>query len=331
MMKRLYNYLGISILMILFASCGTDLEPEVFPNRTMTEGHSTSFDCNNIEILFASDSKIYFYSSDLGAMIAYDMSTRTTSNIEIQVTVSESDIPEEEWQRRLMDCLTNMKNLMPGGGFWYNGKGYIVTWESVFVFSPDTSVWTCDEVDAGQYNDGGQMSNAVFTNNQLVQLSSSYIYRYSVESMEWERKDITHYFNDLSVGRPVLLAGENGQLYAYDYYENSLYAYDGASNLWKEIALNPNVNKSGTVDYVLSNGNLLYFCSSFYSSGSYSVLNIWEIDLNKTTDNATIINIPSEYYSQVSYSELVFNIGNTCYNWSYDNSGLRVLYEFKLK
>lgn len=329
MMKRLYNYLIINLVAILLASCGTDLEPEIFPNRTIANGYITSFNTGSVEKIFVSESKIYFYSQGTERLITYDLATRTTNEMEIQMEVDES-IDEggylgEEYRRYLLENLANINSLRPGGGFWYNGKGYVVTWDRIYIFSPETSTWTYSDMNQNQYVDGNDVSNSVFINNQMIQISASSIYYFSPETMTWRKENITRLFQDLS-NRKTLLVGNENKLYAYDYYEKSLYLYDFASNLWQEMELNLNSYMSGEINCVLMNGNNLYL---WISSND---MTFWELDLSKSSNNIVMINVAPEYYSQILYSDFrVFNIGNTCYKLCSDNQLIPALFEFELK
>lgn len=327
-MKRLCNYLIISILLILSGSCGTDLDPQIFPNRTIADYYISVDNFDFKKMVFASDSKIYFYSSALNGLISYDISTRKTVEIPIQMADGSDESAESMLGFTLDYYCDPIINNEYCGAFWYDGKGYLVQGVSVYVFSPESSEWSLQNISAHLYADDSEFSNAVFINNEMVQISSSYLYRFSPQEMTWEREGITHYFRQLHgyYASTVLCKGSEDKLYAYDYYEQTLYMFVESTKLWQEIKFKQDLNLFGYVTDFWVNGNLVYFWNSSDNS-DIGDKTLWEIDLSKNTNNAKIVSLAPEIYSLYFYSEFnMFNVGNTFYNIC-----MGQLFEFKLK
>lgn len=324
-MKGLYQYIVFFVLGIISVSCGTDLEPEVFPNRSvktaeefvlMEEGASDPGLCKRI---FVSDTKVYFYYDITSPVLAaYDLQTGEKQEVSLAV---EGDDEDESLHFLLCNMLGRGQSGF-GGSCWYNGKGYVVDEENIFVYSPDSGAWTYIKSERFNSSNFYNGSNMVMDGDEMVQIASNRMYRLSLATYKWSYVPMTHNF--ALETNPVLLNAD-GNLYALDKSEHLLYMYDKTSNLWKEhLSLVYGNQYNDIFAAVLINGNNYYLFSDYSSF-------IWEQKMKEGTRTLVKIDDIWPYFQNYGWEQSqLFNVGDVCYGISSDGMTLKLV-KFGLK
>lgn len=303
----------------ILTSCGTDLEPEVFPNRSIDEIEAypltVASSPSEFRRIFVSDKEVYYYTWEMGnQLIACNFTDGQKRDVAISVT-------EEE--------LTNLQNLLNagngelGGTCWYKGKGYVVGWEKTYIYNPETSEWSVvsnDCRDIINYMDKGT-SNVVVRGSDMIQISSRRIFSFSLDSYRWTYQPITH---DFMYNGSASLICDGSNLYAINDSESILYIYEEATNLWKEKESFLNNDFFGSPARILVDGNVFYLISS-----NSSFARQWDSSNNAVT----LLNMESLYSHSYTYSSdltEMFNVKSIGYILGYDGS-MTYLMKFNLK
>lgn len=311
----------------ILSSCGTDLEPEVFPNRTIENietypisGISTPDWCKRI---FVSDTEVYYYDSNSSGsvetggyqMVVLNLLTGESTNIPL--------IVEDDEELSYLLELLNRNVGEFGGSCWYEGKGYVVGRERSFVYAPETKTWSTvmnSYEDLGNY-DYKETSNVLVYKNEMIQISSRRMYIYSFASNRWTSRPMTH---DFMFEGSATLMSDGDNLYALNGREGVLFVYEDSSNLWKEkMTLYGNELNGGAVK-IMIDGSLFYVLSD-----NSSLARQWDASNNTITllKVSPLFSHPYYYYAGM---ENMFNIKSTGYILGYDGS-MTYLMKFNLK
>lgn len=336
-MKTLNKYIAICLLGGWFTSCGTDLEPEIFPNRVIDKVED--FVLSDVPLspdqctrIFVSETEVYYYlfSYDvLAEFVAFDLQTGEKRTVSLTVEGDdEQGTLRNELTYLLSDIVTRIKSSSPAGSCWYEGKGYVVGTQGTYIYSPETETWSYRAntgFDESKY-DFNQASNVVVDGDVMVRITPNRMYRFSLTAFRWESIPMTHNFM-LSGSMSRLLCG-GGNLYVFERDGELLYVYDKNSNLWKEYLSLTDLKMwyYTSFDYVLINGDTFYFFPNYY--------NRFAMEWNHGKKTATLLKLEAvweffNYYSGLEQSGL-FNVADTCYGLGYDGT-VTDLIKFNLK
>lgn len=332
MMKRLYNYLVINLLLVLLVSCGTDPEPEIFPNRSVGEVESFPIsdmvsDPSQCKRIFVSEDEVYFYLStydeSMSELAAYDLQTGTKREVSLSVDGDDEFYSRSAELQILLSGLQTRSSSSPVNSCWLNGKGYVVGTEYTYIYSKDTDVWSFVQNDGSiDYFDPYNASNAVAVGDLMVQITSSDMYTLSLTDYRWNKLPMTH---DFMLNGKSKLYTDGEAIYALDRKERLLYVYNGESNLWKEyMSIDNQIFPDETIGDILINGDTYYLFLNY----SFYIL-----EYNLKNKSYTIINtdaLASNFFYGEWEQYYLFNVGNTCYGLFFDGSGARLM-KFNLK
>ena len=322
-MKRIKNYIVMGLLGIVLASCGTDLEPEVFPVRTIENVQKIAFPDGYLgcQTVFVSDKELYIANGASKPIIyAYNLQNGEWRDVSLVV---EDDNVDGYFSQTLSDLLYSLLesgSRRPGGLCWASGKGYVIGEDMTFIYSPEGDTWTyVTNTGFSSYNSG---SNMVLLGDNCVQISPTRIYTYSLSSHKWSSIPITHDFT-YNYSSSAGLFSVNNKLYAcaYDPYDG-LYVYDAETHLWNEVEmkLDRRLSKFSIYKVLMTDDTVYYFTDNM--DFMLMECNLKDGNLSSII-SGSVLNAGLDFYR-------TFNVGSTCFSYIYSGETYELI-KFNLK
>lgn len=313
----------MGLLGSLLASCGTDLQPEVFPVRTIENVQKIVFpdDCSGCQTVFVSDKELYIANEAVKPIIyAYNLQNGEWREVSLVV---EGDNVDGYFSQTLSDLLYSLLDSgsrKSGGLCWATGKGYVIGEDMTFIYSPETDTWTyVENTGFSSYNSG---SNMVLMGENCVQISPTRIYTYSLSNHHWSSIPITHDFT-YNYSATAELFSVNNKLYAcaYEPYAG-LYVYDAETNLWNEVEMKLDRRLSNfSIRKILMTDNSVYYLTDN--------IDFMIMECNLKDGNFSSIISGSMLSTGLDFYRTV-NVGHTCFTYIYSGETYELI-KFNLK